>query len=155
MHRFLNRVLIGRDIASARRRILWAWVAGFSWAAIGVLNALVLFSGFDSEVENLWSGWQFILVVVESGLMFVLSYGVRKRARVAAVSLFFYFWISRIPLLALGLISLEEPPDVARFLLQVLVAYLFLQGMRGVLTFHFLTHSQPPAAVSPSQESAA
>ncbi len=156
MNRFLFRVLVGKDITQARRRIRWAWIAGFAFAAVGLINALLLFSGFDSEVENLWSGGQFAWVVFESGLMAVLSYGVFKRARLAAVSLFLYFWISRIPLLALGWISLEEPPDLARFLImRVLVAYLFLQGMRGVLTFHFLTHLPHTTAASPIQESAA
>ena len=156
MNHFLNGVLIGRDITQARRRMRWAWIAGFSWAIVGLLNALLLFSGFDSEVENLWSGGQFAWVVAESGLMALLSYGVLKRVRLAAVSLFFYFWISRIPLLALGWISLEGPPDLARFLImQVLFAYLFLQGMRGVLTFHFLTHRPYTTAASPTQQSAA
>jgi hypothetical protein len=152
----LNRVLIGRDITQARGRLRWAWIAGFSWAAVGLLNALLLFSGFDSEVENLWSGGQFAWVVVESGLMALLSYGVLKRVRLTAVSLFFYFWISRIPLLALGWIPVEGSPDVARLLvMQVLPAYLFLQGMRGVLTFHFLTHPPYTTAASSAQESAA
>ena len=156
MNRFLNRVLVGRDITQARRRIRWAWIAGFAWATVGLINALLLFSGFDSEVDNLWSGGQFAWVVFESGLMGALSYGVFKRARPAAVLLFLYFWISRIPLMALGWISLEEPPDVARFLImQVLVAYIFLQGMRGVLTLHFLTHLPHATAASPIQESAA
>ncbi len=123
---------------------------------MGLLNALLLFSGFDSEVENLWSGGQFAWVVVESGLMALLSYGVLKRVRLTAVSLFFYFWISRIPLLALGWIPVEGSPDVARLLvMQVLPAYLFLQGMRGVLTFHFLTHPPYTTAASSAQESAA
>ena len=136
--------------------MLWAWIAGFFWAAVGLLNALLLFSGFDSEVENLWSGGQFAWVVVESGLIGLLSYGVLKRVRLAAISLFFYFWISRIPLLAVGWIPLEGPPDVARFLImQVLFAYLFLQGMRGVSTFHVLTHPPNTTAASPTQESAA
>ncbi len=156
MNRFLNQVLIGRDITQARRRMRWAWIAGFAFAAVGLINALFLFSGFDSEVENLWSGGQLAWVVVESSLMAVLSYGVLKRVRLAAVSLFLYFWISRIPLLALGWISLEEPPDLARFLImQVLFAYLFLQGMRGVLTFHFLTHPPFTTAASPTRESTA
>ncbi len=156
MNRFLNRVLVGRDITQARRRIRWAWIAGFAFASVGLLNALLLFSGFDSEVENLWSGGQFAWVVFESGLMAVLSYGVLKRVRLAAVSLFFYFWISRIPLWALDMIPREEPQDVARIIIvQVLPTYLFFQGMRGVLTFHFLTHLPSATAPYPGQESAA
>ena len=155
MNRFLNRVLVGKDITQARRRIRWAWIAGFSFAAVGLINALLLFSGFDSEVENLWSGGQFAWVVFESGMMAVLSYGVLKRVRLAGVSLFFYFWISRIPLLALGLIAPVDPLALLNFvIIQVLPAYLFLQGMRGVLTFHCLTQPQQQGEASPTQESA-
>ncbi len=134
----------------------WAWIAGFTWATIGLLNAMLLFSGLDSEVENLWGGGQFLWVVSESGLIALLSYGVLKKAKLAAVSLFFYFWISRIPLLAVGWISLVEQPDMARFIImQVLPAYLFFQGMRGALTFHFLTHPTSTSADSPTQKPAA
>ena len=133
----------------------WAWIAGFSWAAVGLLNALLLFSGFDSEDENLWSAGQLAWVVVETGLMALLSFGVLKRVRMAAVSLFFYFWISRIPLWALDLISWEEPQDVARIIImQVLPACLFFQGMRGAWTFHFLSHPQYSGEASPTEESA-
>jgi len=144
----------------------WAWVAGFVLVTVNLLNAailylfyelfLLLFPGFDSEVEK-WSAGQFAWVVFESVLIGLLSYGVLKRVRLAAVSLFFYFWLSRIPLLALGLISLEKPPDdFARFLLlQALPAYLFFQGMRGAWTFHFLTHPPYPAEAPPIQETAA
>ena len=62
--------------------------------------------------------------------------------------LFFYFGTSRIILIALGLISLQQPPDILRFLVQVVVAYLFFQGLRGTLVFHYLTHSQYPAAAA-------
>jgi len=160
LNRFLNLVLIGRDITQARRRIRWAWIAGFTFAAVGLLNALLinllsLFFGFDPEVEIRWSGGQLAWVVFESGLIATLSFGVLKRVRLAAVSLFFYFWVSRIPLLALGLI-VDPRDDVAHFLImQVLFAYLFLQGMRGVLTFHFLTHPPYTTAASSIQESPA
>ncbi len=127
----------------------WAWAEGFFLAALYLFNAVTLIS--------VWSTGQFALVVFESGLLAVLSYGVLKRARLAGVSLFCYFWISRILWLALGFISLEDPlEDVARFLLwDVLPAYLFFQGMRGVLTFHYLTHPPYATAASPTRESAA
>ena len=66
--------------------------------------------------------------------MAVLAYGVLRRVRAAAVLLFFYFLISRIPLLAIGVMKPEVLP------LQLLFGYLFFQGMRGALTFHYLTH---------------
>ncbi len=148
MNRFLNRVLVGKDITQARRRIRWAWIAGFLLAALYLFNAVALF--------YVWSTGQFAWVVVASGLIAVLSYGVLKRVRMAAVCLFFYFWISQIPLWALDLIPREEPLDVARIIIvQVLPAYLFFQGMRGVLTFHFLTQLPHTTAASPTHESAA
>jgi len=148
------RLMVGNDVDRARKRMRYAWIAGFAWAAVGLVNALVFFSGFDAETQTLWSGGQFAFVIIESAVMAALSYGVVKRLRLAAALLFFYFWISRIPLLALGIISLEAPPDLFRFLLQVLVAYLLFQGMRGAFTCYYLTHPYYPA-VLPRQEAGA
>ena len=107
-----------------------------------------------------WSGGQLAFVLSESTLMAILAFGVLKRWRPAAVLLFFYFAISRIVLIALGPIALQEPSDVPTFLLEVLrfllvnavVAYLFFQGIRGTLVFHYLTHPDYPAAAAVPEE---
>ena len=94
----------------------------------------------------MWSGGQLGFVLAESTLVATLGFGVLKRWRLAAVLLFFYFGISRIALIALGLIALQEPSDVLRLLVQVGVVYLFFQGMRGSIVFHYLTHPAYPTA---------
>jgi hypothetical protein len=132
------RLLIADDVVKARKRMRNAWIAGFAAAGIGLINALISFPSAAAESQGGWSNGQFVFVMLESSLMAGLAYGILKRIRAAAVLLFFYFLISRIPLLAMGLIRLEVLP------LQLLFGYLFFQGMRGALTFHHLTHPLPP-----------
>jgi hypothetical protein len=132
------RLLIADDVVKARKRMRNAWIAGFAAAGIGLTNALISFPSAASESHGGWSNGQFVFVILESSLMAGLAYGILKRLRAAAVVLFVYFLISRIPLLAMGLMRLEVLP------LQLLFGYLFFQGMRGALTFHHLTHPLPP-----------
>ncbi len=150
--RAVIRLLTSGDVDQARRRMRYAWVAGFIWAGIslfnGGINALGLFFGFNAEGQPWWSSGQLAFVLAESTLVAALAFGVLKRWRPAAALLFFYFAISRIILIAMGLISLQQPPDILRFLLQVVVAYLFFQGIRGTLVFHYLTHPHYPAAAA-------
>ena len=138
------------DADQARRRMRYAWVAAFIWAGISLLNAVIIalgiLFGFDAENQPLWSGGQLAFVLAESTLVAILGFGVFKRWRLAALLLFFYFGISRIVLIALGLIALQEPSAVLRFLVQVAVVYLFFQGMRGSLAFHYLSHPAYPTA---------
>ena len=85
------------DLVQARRRMRFAWVAGFIWAGISLfnagINALGLIFGFDAEGQPWWSGGQLTFVLAESTLIVVLAFGVLKRWRPAAVLLFFYFVI--------------------------------------------------------------
>ena len=131
------KLLIADDVVKARKRMRNAWIAGFAAAGVGLINALISFPSAHADSQGGWSNGQFIFVMLESSLMAGLAYGVLKRTRAAAVLLFAYFVISRIPLLAMGLMRLEVLP------LQLLFGYLFFQGMRGALTFHHLTHPFP------------
>jgi hypothetical protein len=143
--RTIVRLMVGNDIGRARQRMRNAWIAGFIWAGLSFMGAVAGIWGLSSNTGAGPGLALFILVIVEVGLVAYLSYGVLQRSRGAATLLFFYFWISRIPWIAVGLISLQSGADIARFLvLQVLSAYLFLQGMRGAWTFFYLTHPQYP-----------
>jgi hypothetical protein len=127
-----------------------AWIAGFVAAGISLINALIFFSGADSNPQGAWSSGQLAFVVVEAALLTALAYGVLRKGRPAAVLLFFYFWVSRPVLLSMGILKLE----VASVLVQVLFFYLFFQGMRGAIVFHRLTHPPYPLAdATPSPES--
>jgi hypothetical protein len=143
--RAVIRLLAHDDIDRARKQMRNAWIVGFIWTALSFMGAVAGIWGLAPEAEEGTGLGLFILVILEVGLVAYLSYGVLQRRRWAATLLFFYFWISRIPWIAVGLISLQSGPDVARFLVvQVLPAYLFFQGTRGAWTFFYLTHPQYP-----------
>lgn len=143
--RYFIGLTVGRDLEQARKRMRNAWIAGFVWVALSFMGAAAGVWGLESG-QGPGLGL-FIVVILEVGLVAYLSYGIMQRRRVPATVLFFYFWISRIPWIAVGLISLQSGPDVGRLLLlQLLPAYLFLQGMRGAWTYHYLTHPQYPEA---------
>lgn len=156
--RAVIRLMSGGDVDQARRRMRYAWLAGFIWAGISFFNAgaigIGIIFGFDAEGQPQWSGGQLAFVLVESTLVASLAFGVLKRWRPAAVLLFFYFAISRIVLIALGLIALQQSADLLRLLVQVVVAYLFFQGIRGSLAFHYLTHPHYTAAGARHEEQA-
>jgi hypothetical protein len=143
--RAVIRLLVHDDIDRARKQMRNAWIVGFIWTALSFMGAVAGIWGLAPDAEEGTGLGLFILVILEVGLVAYLSYGVLQRRRWAATLLFLYFWISRIPWIAVGLISLQSGPDVARFLVvQVLPAYLFFQGMRGAWTFFYLTHPQYP-----------
>lgn len=155
--RSIIHLMVGSDLEKSRKQVRNASIAGFAWSAyifvvaVGFLIALLL-SGDGGEGKL--SLALFIFVVVEVGLVALLSFGVMRYLRKAAVALFFYFVISRLVLLAIGEIGFGEPQDLVRLLLQVIVGYFFFQGLRGVLTYYYLTHPQYPVAVDPSETSA-
>lgn len=143
--RTIARYMVGHDIERARQRMKYAWIAGFIWTALSFMGAVAGIWALGPDSPEGPGLALFILAIVEVGLVAFLSYGVMQRRRGAATVLFFYFWTSRIPWIAVGLISLQTPPDIARFLLlQLLPAYLFFQGMRGAWTYYYLTHPQYP-----------
>ena len=141
-----KRILVGTDITQASRRIRWAYICGYLYAGVFIFNAIVLFSVGAPEVKGLWSNSQAGFVVFEASLVAILSFGLSRRNKVAAIGLFGYFLLSRVPLLILGFLpSANELDGLMRLLLmQILPAYLFFQGLRGVLTFHDLKHRHYP-----------
>ena len=137
-----ERILIGTDITQSRRRIRWAYICGYLYAGVCLLNTVLLFSAWDTEVSGLWSTGQSVFVVLESSLIAILAFGLSRRNKLGAIGLFVYFSCSRVPLLILGFLpAVNELDDLVRLIVsQVLPAYLFFQGLRGVLTFHALKH---------------
>ena len=141
-----KRILVGTDITQASRRIRWAYICGYLYAGVFIFNAIVLFSAGAPEVKSLWSNGQASFVVFEASLVALLSFGLSRRNKVAAIGLFVYFLLSRVPLLILGFLpSANELDGLMRLVvMQILPAYLFFQGLRGVLTFHDLKHRHYP-----------
>ncbi|HLF03754.1 MAG TPA: hypothetical protein VI855_00830 [Dehalococcoidia bacterium] len=136
------KLLIGGDLAAARRRMRHAGIAGFVAAAISLSVAVMSYGAEDPEGRALLEGggWAFAFVVVEAVLLAGLSWGVLKRGRAAGVALFGYFLASKSVAYALGWGNLTALP------VMLLLGYLFFQGMRGACTYHHLTHPVYPAA---------
>ena len=147
---FINTVLkiiIGQDLEQARKRMRYAWLVGFIWSGVVFINTATAIWGLAPGTEVRLSLGLFIFAIIEVGVVAFLSYGVLQRRREAATALFFYFWISRIFWITMGIIGLSTIPDILRFLIwQVLPAYFFFQGLRGAWTCYYMTHPKHPAA---------
>ena len=142
-----NRWLIGTDLEQARKRIRWGGGAGL---AAAIVNFIVIMSTYfvgDTGVEGVVrpSGGQFLFVLAEAALVAGLAAGVLKRSRAAAAALLFYQVVSKLALFGLASFGLGPgnltPVSLA---LNLVFAYLFFQGLRGVLTWHYLTHPDYP-----------
>lgn len=141
--------MIGADLPQAGKRILWGGVTGL--AVSGMLSVAVTTTYFgDPAVTELVQPTfgQFLYVLLESVLIAALSVGVLKRFRLAAAALLAYHLVSKIVLFGLAVFGLApgnlNPYSMTLYLL--IPGYLFLQGLRGVLTWHYLTHPVYPTA---------
>ncbi|MSQ06094.1 MAG: hypothetical protein EXR46_02685 [Dehalococcoidia bacterium] len=136
------KLLIGGDMAAARRRMRNAWIAGFVAAVIGLAVAGMSYGAVDPEGRALLAGgrWALAFVLAETALLAGLSWGVVKRRRDAAAVLFLYFLGSRSIAYVLGSGNMTSLP------VQILLGYLLFQGMRGAFTCHHLTHPAYPGA---------
>jgi len=141
------KIIIGRDLEQARKRMRYAWLVGFICSGVVFINVAIAIPGLAPGTEDRLSLGLFIFAIVEVGIVAFLSYGVLQRRREAATALFFYFWISRIFWITMGIIGLSTIPDIVKFLIwHVLPAYFFFQGLRGAWTCYYLTHPKHPAA---------
>lgn len=141
--------MIGSDLRQAGKRILWGGGAGLAAAAINFIVIMATYFG-DPAVAGVIQpgGGAFLFVLIEAGLTAGLAAGVLKRGRPAAAALLAYHLVSKAGLF--GLAAAGWGPgslNPISLLLNLLFAYLFLQGLRGVLTWHYLTRPVYPAAV--------
>ena len=92
---------------------------------------------------------QFLFVLAEAGLVAGLAAGVLKRSRAAAALLLFYQVVSKLALFGLAAFGLGPGNlNLVSVVLNLAFAYLFFQGLRGVLTWHYLTHPYYPTLSS-------
>ena len=141
--------MLGSDLTQAGKRILWGGVAGFVVA--GMLSLVVTTTYFgDPAVTGVIQPTlgQFLYVLLESALIAMLSVGVLKRFRPAAAALLVYHLVSKSILFGLAVFGLApgnlNPYSMTLYLL--IPGYIFLQGLRGALTWHHLTHPAYPTA---------
>ena len=139
--------LVGTDLEQARKRIRWGGGAGL---AAAIINFIVIMSTYfvgDTGVEGVVqpNRGQFLFVLAEAALVAGLAAGVLKRSRGAAVTLLAYQIVSKLALFGLAAFGLGPGNlNPVSLVLNLVFAYLFFQGLRGVLTWHYLTHPQNP-----------
>lgn len=141
--------MIGSDLRQAGKRILWGGGAGLAAAAINFIVIMATYFG-DPAVAGVIQpgGGAFLFVLIEAGLTAGLAVGVLKRGRLAAAALLAYHLVSKAGLFGLAVVGWGPGSlNPLSLLLNLLFAYLFLQGLRGVLTWHYLTHPVYPAVV--------
>ena len=144
-----NPWLIGADLQQARKRIHWGGGAGLAAAAINFIVIMSTYFVGDTGVEGVVqpSGGEFLFVVAEAVLVAGLAAGVLLRNRAAAGALLGYQIVSKLALFGLAAFGLGPGNlNLVSLVLNLVFAYLFFQGLRGVLTWHFLTHPKYPAA---------
>ena len=149
-----NPWLIGTDLLQARKRIRWGFGAGLAAATINFIVIMSTYFVGDTGVEGVVqpSRGEFIFVLVEAGLVAALAVGVLKRSRTMAAALLGYQLISKSALFGLALAGLGPGNlNPVSLVLNLVFAYLFFQGLRGVLTWHYLTHPDYPAGATESQ----
>ncbi|MDE2779678.1 MAG: hypothetical protein OXI91_08390 [Chloroflexota bacterium] len=142
-----NPWLIGTDLLQARKRIRWGFGAGLAAATINFIVIMSTYFVGDSGVEGVVrpSRGEFIFVLVEAGLVAALAVGVLRRNRAMAAALLGYQLISKSVLFGLALAGLGPGNlNPVSLVLNLVFAYLFFQGLRGVLTWHYLTHPLYP-----------
>ena len=139
--------LIGRDPVQAGKRILWGGVAGLAAAGINFIVIMSTYFVGDSQAEGVVrpDTWEFIFVLVEAALVSALSVGLLRRSRKSAAGLLGYHLVSKAALFGLALLGLGPGNlNPLSLVLNLLFAYLFFQGLRGTLTWHYLTHPEYP-----------
>ncbi len=141
------RWLIGTDLRQAGKRIRYGGIAGLAAAGVSFFVIVITYFG-DPSIAGVIQpgGGPFLLVLLETVLMSALSVGVLRRSRAAAMALLGYHLVSKLALFALAAFGLG-PGELRAIPFHLVFAYLFFQGMRGVLTWHYLTRPEYPATL--------
>ena len=123
----------------------WGGIAGIAAAIVNFVVAMVTYFG-DASVEGVIQpgGWAFLFVLVEAGFLTVLSVGLLRRNRTAAMLLLGYHVVSKVFLFGLAAVGVG-PGSLRAIPFHLAFAYMFFQGWRGALTWHYLTHPVYPA----------
>lgn len=143
--------MLGSDLTQAGKRILWGGIAGLVVAGMMSMAVTTTYFGDPAVTELVQPTLgQFLYVLLESALIAVLSVGVLKRFRPAAAALLVYHLVSKSALFGLAIFGWApgnlNPYSMTIYLL--IPGYLFLQGLRGTLTWHYLTHPAYPTTAA-------
>lgn len=149
--------MLGNDLQQAGKRILWGGGAGLAAAAVNFIVIMATYFGDPAVAGVIQPGdLAFLWTLAEAGLLAALAAGTLKRSRPAAAALLSYQLVSKIALfgLALGGMGPGSLHPVYLILNLLIFPYLFFQGLRGALTWHYLTHPDYPTVAAAVKDGA-
>ena len=112
------------DLEQANAAIRIAWK--MSLVSIGVTIALTLVYASGGSLADVdWWNW------IDIFLMLALTFGVYKKHRASAITLFAYYVVSKIYVWIIYGVFLGVP-------IAAVFAYFFLRGIQGVFAYHRL-----------------
>lgn len=104
------------------KKIKGAWVAGTVSGCLTLLTTLASVAGAPIAGFN---AWNFLDVV----LIFGLAYGIFKKSRACAVSMFVYFVISKM-------LVFKATGQFSGAVMSIIFIYYYAQGMAGTFAYH-------------------
>ena len=114
------------NLEQANAAIRTAWK--MSLVSIGVTIALTLVYASGGSLADIdWWNW------IDIVLMLALTFGVYKKHRASAVTLFAYYVVSKIYVWIIYGVFLGVP-------IAAIFAYFFFRGVQGVIAYHRLTN---------------
>lgn len=119
------------DLTQANTAIRTAWKASLVSIAATILLTLVYATG--GSLANVdWWNWLDII------MMLALTYGVYKKSRASAVTLFVYYLLGKIYIWIISGAIIGLP-------IAFIFAYFFFRGIQGVFTYHRLMDDEETA----------
>ena len=121
------------DIKQANAAIRTAWK--MSLVSIGVTIVLTLVYASGGSLANVdWWNWLDIVI------MLALTYGVYKKSRASAITLFAYYVVGKIYIWIFSGAIIGLP-------IAAIFAYFFFRGVQGVFAYHRLNAGVEDTAV--------
>jgi hypothetical protein len=130
-------------IAEAEKKIKIAWIVGIISGFVTLIFTLVVATsaGGTVEVQGITvSLWMFLDIF----LIFLFTFGIYMKSRVAAVGMFIYALISKLIMWGAGF-SAAGAPALPGVVLGIAILYLYFEGARGAIAYHQLRAEDVPA----------
>ena len=109
-------------------KIKRAWIAGIISGSMTLLVTLLAIVGIQILGVDAW-------YFTDVALIFGLTFGIYRKSRVCAIVMFVYFLASKI-------ISMVQTGSPSGWLMGVLFAYFYFQGVLGTFAYHRFLKAQ-------------
>lgn len=129
-------------LAQAEKKIRNAWILGLISGFTTLLFTLMAATSeggtadFQGTTVSLW-------YLLDVFLIFLLTFGIYRKSRVAAIGMFIYFLLSKLMIWSVGL-SVAGPSVLPGILTGIVFLYFYFEGARAAITLHQLQQDHPP-----------